>query len=505
MDDDTPHGSPSNGRVDRRTFIKVAGASGATAGLAGCLGGDGGDGGDGGGTTGSGGGGGGGGASGTVQWGFDPTQAQDASSEIKQLFHDHGLSDDITLELVPGNADTGQRQSKYNQVLNAQQSQPDMFMMDSGWTIPFIAREQLLNLTDNLSQEQLDQVNNDYFQASVNTARGQNGDLFGVPLFPDFPSIQYRKDLVTDAGYDPEGENWATEPMTWKEFSKIVADVKEQTDVGQGFVFQFDVYEGLSCCDFNEFMSSWGGAYFGGRDNLFGPVGERPVTVDAKPVVDSVRMVRTFIHGSEDPEALSDYGGGISPTNVLSWQEQDTLTAMTNGNAIFQRNWPYAIANLAAEDQYGQDLGVMPIPYAVTENNAQAQGMGGTSAALGGWNMVVNPNAENLEAALEVIKVAMKDELQLGLLGITGWLPPQPKLFESEEAKQQKPIGRYMDTLQVAGKNAVPRPVTVAWPQESDIIAQEVNAAATQEKAPSDALGSLKSQIESIENEIAGS
>ena len=30
----------------------------------------------------------------------------------------------------------------------------------------------------------------------------------------------YRKDLVEEAGYDPEGENWATEPMSWQEDGK---------------------------------------------------------------------------------------------------------------------------------------------------------------------------------------------------------------------------------------------------------------------------------------------
>ncbi len=27
-------------------------------------------------------------------------------------------------------------------------------------------------------------------------------------------------------------------------------------------------------------MTSYGGAYFGGRENLFGPIGDRPITVE---------------------------------------------------------------------------------------------------------------------------------------------------------------------------------------------------------------------------------
>jgi ABC-type glycerol-3-phosphate transport system substrate-binding protein len=487
----------NNGRsVSRRRFVEAAGASGIAVGLSGCL--YGGSGGGGGGGSGS------GGASGTVQWGFDPTQVQDNGEAIVQLFYDNGLSQDIDLQLLPGNQDTGQRQQKYNQLLNAGQSSPDMFLMDSGWAIPFIAREQLLDLTKALPQNIIERVNNKYFEASVETARASQGDgnLHGVPLFPDFPTMHYRKDLAKQAGYKPDQENWATTPMTWKRFSKIAADVTQQANLEMGFTFQFDVYEGLSCCDFNEFMTSWGGAYFGGRENLFGPIGERPVTVDKKPVVDSLRMIRSFIHGPEnDPEALQGYEE-ISPTNVLSWTEETSRSPFANGRAFAMRNWPYAIpltisnADWATPETYG----VMPLPYKVGD---EAQGVGGSTAALGGWHMTVNPNTANEEAALEVIEVATKDEVALGLWEISAWLPPQPELFEAEAATSVKPTGQYLDALKFAGQTAMPRPVTVAWPDESGQIAQEANAAAAQDKTPQQAMNSLAQMITRIENEIA--
>lgn len=479
----------SKRNVSRRQFVTAVGATGATVGLAGCLYGD--DGGE---------------KSGTVQFGFDPVQVRNNGKKIKQLFRDNGLSDEITIEFVKGQQDSTKRRKKYNQLLNAEQSQPDMFLMDCGWTIPFIVRGQLLNLTNELSEDRISTIENDYFQASVNTAKDpSSGEIYGVPLFPDFPTMQYRKDLVTQAGYNPDKEGWATKPMTWKRFAEIARDVQTQTDTEYGFVFQFDTYEGLSCCVFTEFMSSWGGAYFGGRENLFGPVGKRPVTVDKQPVVDALRMVRTFVHGSGDPTSLSGYTGSISPTDVLSWKEQDTLRAMQNDKAVFMRNWPYTIASLGTTDAFGTDFGVMPLPYAVTESEAQAQGTGGSTAALGGWHITVNPNTTNKQAALEVIRVAMKDAFQIGLFDITGWLPPKPKLFGSKQIERQKPGGRYMETLRFAGETAMSRPVTGAWPQESTAIYQEVNASGSQEKPPQTAMNELKNRLQSIENQAASS
>lgn len=474
----------SRHRISRRRFVRSVGATSIAVGLAGCIYND-----DGGGEN-------------TVTFGFDPVQVRENGEAITQLFHDQGLSEDITIDFVEGSQDSSERRQSYTQLLESGQATPDVFLMDNGWTIPFIVGGHLRNLTEELSSDQLSTIENDYFTASVETAKEpESGDLYGVPLFPDFSTMQYRKDLVIDAGYDPDGEEWATTPMTWERFSTIAADVRDGTDADHGFVFQFDTYEGLACCTFNEFMSSWGGAYFGGRENLFGPMGDRPITVDAEPVINALDMVRQFIHGESDNEALSGYQGSITPGDVLSWKEQDTLGAMEDGTAVFMRNWPYTIASLAAEDAFGTDYGVMPLPYAVSADDAQAEGTGGSTAALGGWHITVNDNTEQTEAALELIDVAMTDDFQLGLLGITGWMPPKPELYDSTDATEQEPIGRYMETLQAAGTNAMPRPATAVWPQQATAIYQEVNAGAARDKTATNAMTELKDRLQSIENE----
>jgi ABC-type glycerol-3-phosphate transport system substrate-binding protein len=268
-----------------------------------------------------------------------------------------------------------------------------------------------------------------------------------------------------------------------------------------GFTFQANVYEGLSCCDFNEFMSSWGGAYFGALENLFGPVGDRPVTVDEEQVLDSIRMIRTFIHGEDDPEALDGYTGNISPQAVLQWTEEPSRQPFTGGSAVMHRNWPYSININGAEDAFGEDLGVMPIPYGVTPSEAKYEGTGGPVAALGGWHIALNPNApsEQKQAALQIMRAMQQDQFQLDYMEVLGLLPPKPELFNSDRAANVPILGRYVDQLRVAGENAIPRPVTVVWPQQSGRIAQQVNTAYAQEKTPEQAMADLKGQLESIE------
>jgi len=516
MSDNGSHDDGQRSSVSRRRFVAAGGATGVAAGLAGCAdlvgGGDGGDGGDGGsnggdGDTGTSTGDSSSGSTTTIRWGIGPTAVQTAGEEMKTALHEAGgLSDDIEIQWVPSSQETNETRSNYSRILNSGQSQPDILQMDNGWVNIFIQRGQIQNLSEVLADDILTNVDENYFTGFTDTARDPgSGDLYGIPLFPDFPQMQYRKDLVEEAGYDPEGENWATEPMTWERWSNIAADVYDNADVDYGFTTQWDIYEGTACCDFNEVMSSWGGAYFGGRENLFGPVGDRPITVNEPEVIKSLNMMRKFVHDEDFGGEFSSYGGGFTPTDILGWTEETSRSPFAEGNAVFHRNWPYSLALTGQNPEntenpaLGQDLGAMPIPYAVSESDAAQPGTGGTTSALGGWHLTINPNSNNLDAMNEVIRAVQTDEFALELFRLQGWLPPRPDLFNSDEARSVEPVGRYMDTLQVAGQNAMARPVTPVWSQESSAIAQQANRAVGQEVSSADAMSALQSNLEDIE------
>ncbi len=485
--------------VSRRQYLAATGALGA-AGLAGC----------------SGGGGDGGGGNTdepidtdapdedvTIQVAADSNFANAADDIIQTLREDGGLPENIGIEFLAGSFTTGDRRSQYQQILSAGQERPTIMMMDNGWTIPFIARGQIANLSQQLPSSITDAVTNDYLGNMAATAQGQNGDLYGIPLFADFPTIQYRKDLMREAGYsDSDFETWATEPMTWQEFSQVVRETMDATDTQMGFNWQGAAYEGLSCCDFIEFMGSHGGSYFGEFENYFGPIGDRPITVNDESVINAIRMMRTFIHGQDDSTALEGYAD-ISPDAVVQYKEESSREPFTNGNAVALRNWPYSININAASDVFGEDLGVMPIPYAVSRSDSQYESIGGSTSALGGWHLTLNPNASDVrkQAAVQLFRALQTDEVRLRMFEIGGWIPPIPDLINTDRTQQLETIGRYVDSLQVAGQSALPRAVTVVWPSQSTQIANEVNAALRQEKSPSQAMSDLESSLQSIEEQ----
>ena len=475
-------GDAGGQRHSRRAYLQGAAATGLATGLAGCAFGRLGGGAGGSGTT--------------VQFVAD-AQAKESAGDFNDALHEAGLSSDVTVEILAVDSDTASQQ--YTQWLSAGLEQPSLFRVDSGWTIPFIVRDQLVNLSEEIP-EVTERVSEEFFDASVQTATGPDGGLYGVPLFTDFGLMLYRKDLVTEAGFDPSG--WATSPPTWQRFSEVMAKTAEQSETDSGFTFAATVFEGLSCCTFNEFMTTRGGSYFGARENLIGNVGNRPVTVNTQPVIDALRMVRTFVYGDDDDHALEGIAGNISPRSALQWDWQTSLSDFTNGGSVAHRNWPYSVSSAGAEDAFGEGLGVMPIPVGVPPGEAQFSGMGGSKSALGGWHVALNPNAKEKEAALEVLRAISQDGFYLSMMDVFGYVPPKPGLLDTEEARNVDVMGRYVDTMRYAGEHAIPRPVSVVWPRESPRISQSVSAALTRDQTPEGAMADLEEILIQIEQSV---
>lgn len=484
----------SGRNVERRRFIEAAGATGVAA-LAGCTGNDDSEDGGTGATT--------GGSQDTitVQWAADPRLADQIDVFIEEM-REAGLPDHIELDVIAGSNVTDDRQDQYTQWLNSERSEPDLLNLDSGWTVPFIVRGQTENLENHLSSDLVDSIHDEYFDNALLTAVDQDGALNALPMWVGLPAMMYRKDLVENAGYDPEGENWATESITWQKFSQVISDVlDENDDLDMGYTFQANDYEGLSCCNFNEFISSWGGAYFGG--DLLGPIGDRDITLNEQPVLDSIRMIRTFIHGQDDEHSLDGYEGPISPESVVQMTEQTSLEPFLSGNAVANRNWPSFIQEAASDENFGEDLGVMPIPYAVTPEEATYEGRGGPVGALGGWHLAMNPYSEKKEAAAQVMEAMTADNVLLnGVFDAVGQIPPKAQVLASDGAQEIPVIGRYVDTLRVVGENAIPRPATAVWPQQSSEISGEVNSTYNQQKSPEDAMSDLEESLNSIEQSV---
>jgi ABC-type glycerol-3-phosphate transport system substrate-binding protein len=454
--------------VSRRQYLAATGAVGA-AGLAGC----------------SGGGDGGGGSGGNTVTVFSGSAYVD--SGIVEKLHEAGVPDDINIEMTVPPQDSGSKQQQLRTAINAEESDPDLVLTDNGWTLPFIMRGDLVNLEEEMDDEFIARVREEGVQSMIDTGtHPETGDLYSVPVFPDYPVITYRKDLLREAGYsDSDFETWQTDPPTWAEFTQIVSEAMGDTKYGH--VWQGNNYIGLACCTFNEFLTSMGGAFFGGPDNLFGPVGDRPVTIDTEESIDGIEAAMDIIHGTG--AAPMDIQG-VSPQEVAGWIEPDTKSTFEAGDAVTQRNWTYSIGGaVTAFEDSDMELGVMPLPA----------GPNGSWHAQGGWIMSMNPYTDNKEAAKEVIKAWWEDSVLQHQFDAANYMPPKPELFSYVE--ESDTYGPYFEALQYSAENLIPRPTTSVWPNQRTVIASEVNAALRQEKSPEEAASAMQERIAAIEEQ----
>ncbi|GAB3673077.1 ABC transporter substrate-binding protein [Halopiger thermotolerans] len=425
----------------------------------------------------------------------------DIQDQLIESMRNAGLPENISVEFSTGVWGADDQQDRYTQILQAGQSTPDVMLTNFSYTSAFAPRGWLVDLNKALPQEKLDELENDYHQTMVDSMRWEGG-LYGIPQFVDIPAILYRKDYVRNAGYDPEGENWATEPMTWSEFSDIVSDTVEENDLDHGYTLTLN-HRTIAHQTGYEKLVTMGGNYFGDMENQHGPIGDRPITVDDGPVIETLRLLRTFMHGSDDEYALEDVSGDILPSEALGWDTQPSQESFQAGQAAFHRNWSYAIAQFAGEDAFGEDLGVMPFPYGVPKDEAKYEGTGGTNATLGGWHLSLNPNSENLPAAVELIKAMTSDQFYLDIFELTGSTPPKPELYESDQAAEVPIMSRYLDTLRLQSENQWVHPINSIWDSQSDAIAEEFTACLEQKQSPEEAAAAAQEAVEEIEQSQA--
>ena len=433
----------------------------------------------------------------TLEWAVGPTIKANEQAFVDAL-RDAGLPESISFRFRPGASGTDFRNSTYRLWLEQEQPRPTLLKVDTGWAMPFMANGKLENLSAVLPGSVRSRIRDSYLSEFVRTATYE-GDLYAVPLNLSVGVIFYRRDLATDAGLDPAGEDWATTPLTWKRFGTVAKRLQDRPGVEFGFTTQAADYEGLACCTFREVLESFGGSYFGATSNRFGPVGDRPVTVDDDAFRTAIRFLRTAIHGSNQEETLSGYTGGYAPQRVLDWKEQVSLDQFLAGRSAMHRHWITRLPRVAAADAFGDDLGVMPLPYGRSTAEAAYEGTGGSTSAIGGWGVAINPFAsrERRAAAARVLEVLTRDDFLLAMHDHFGWQPPKQHL--ARPVLDAAGLSRYLPAYMRALESGTTRPVTTVWPAESATISTHVHDALTGRRSVEAVTADLQDRLERIE------
>jgi multiple sugar transport system substrate-binding protein len=353
----------------------------------------------------------------------------------------------VALRATPDAADL--RHQLYVQWLNARVGEPDLLQLDVVWTPEFAAAGWIRSLDE--FRAPVDEL----FASAVAANRWQ-GQLYALPWFIDVGMLYWRTDLMP------------APPDSLESLAETSRSLIAAERVPMGLVWQGARYEGL-ITNFVEHLGAFGGAILDDQGR---------VVVDSDAAVRALTYMRDSIHVD-----------GIVPSAALTWQEEHTRFAFQNGQAAFMRNWPYAYALLADEEesQVAGRFAVAPMPGAAG---------GAPTAALGGSTLAINAYSDQPEEAYRLIEFLLQPQQMIERARIAGQFPPARALYDTADldAALTVPAAEARRIIEAA----VPRPVTPVYSQLSSILQVSLHRALTRQQEPRPALAEAAAGIRGL-------
>ena len=426
-------------RIPRRRFLEMGAGGLAGAALLGVAGCGGGGQGSGGGTE--------------VVFSFFPDPTGSVQRLIERFHRENGDGISVRLREMP--ADSGQHFDQLNTEFHSGESGIDVIGGDVIWPAQFAANGYIADLSDRFPESE----RRAFLPATIE-ANTYEGAIYGVPWYTDAGMLYYRLDLLETAGY-------SAPPATWDELKEQARAVQEDVGTRYGFVFQGADYEGGVVNALEYLWTSGGNVLDGDRVIIDSPEATRGLEIERSMVAD-----------------------GIAPEGVSQYKEQESATIFLGGDAVFMRNVPrmYALASDPAESEIEPAvIGVAPLP--VAEEGLRSY------SSLGGWNLFLNANSQNADAAWEFMRFMSAPEQQKVRAIEGSVLPARRALYEDEEVLQKV---RVAELGREAIRNTRPRPVSPFYSDMSLRMSEGFATSLWGEAPPDEVLGTLRRELEEI-------
>lgn len=350
---------------------------------------------------------------------------------------------------------TDQRRQSLVIALSSGSPAPDVMMMDVAWIGLLAASGWLVPLDGSVDTRP-------YLQAVLDAADRHAGRLVALPMYMDGGLLYYRKDLLERFGLPGP-------PDTWDQLREYAVRVQTGLRPTQprfyGFVWQGAQYEGL-VCNFLEFAGADGGFV---RD------GER-LRVDTPVNAAAAGFMQRLI------------ADGISPPSTYTeMHEEEARAVFYAGDALFERNWPYAWAlHETADSPVRGRVGVAPLPGPTP---------GTAVSALGGWHIGISAHTRRPAAALELLRFVSSAEVQKRMALRLGWNPGRMDLYADPDIVRTTP---HLAALQEVFRRAVLRPSVPYYHQLSAAMQRNLNAVLAGTLTPAEGLRRAQAEVDAV-------
>jgi len=346
--------------------------------------------------------------------------------------------------------------------LKAQKKDPDVFLMDIAWIAQFATSDWLCDLNPFVDK---DSFNLDVFWPNIlNLADKFNGKLVALPVYVDAGLLYYRTDLLDKYGFK-------NPPKTWDELVdyslKIQNEMRKTNPSFFGFVWQGAQYEGL-ICNFLEFAGSNNGGI---------EINNSSVKIDTNENRKALQFMADLIHKYK-----------ISPPNTFTeMKEEEVRTFFQQGNALFERNWPYAWG------LHNQDDSLVKGKVKITSLPHFKNGK--SVSTLGGWHIGISKYSDKKEDAWEFVKYVVSKDVQKTLSIKLGWNPARMDVYRDKEVLSVHPHFAELEKIFI---NARPRPNVPYYTQVSELMQKSINAVISGKKDANTAISDLEKDIREL-------
>jgi len=369
--------------------------------------------------------------------------------------YEKSAGEEVNVVVQP--TDSDQRRQGLVISLQAKQPDPDVFMMDVVWIGQFVKSNWIEPLDSYIKKSNFD--TSAFFSKVLNLVDMYDGKLYALPVNVDGGLLYYRKDLLGKY-------NYTAPPGTWQQLVEFSENIQANERISNpnftGFVWQGAQYEGL-VCTFEEFISSnRGGIMNGNTIDLNTPQNET-----------ALQFMQDLI-----------YTYKVSPPNTYTeMKEEEVRQSFQRGDALFERNWPYAWKLHEADDSPVKGkVGIAPLPHFD----------GGESAStLGGWHIGISKYSDKKAEAWKLIQFIESYQTQKKFALNLGWNPGRKDIYSDSDVVKELP---HLTKLKEVFEHAVSRPNLPYYTQVSEIIQRYVNSCLSANIQPAEAL--LKAQTE---------
>jgi ABC-type glycerol-3-phosphate transport system substrate-binding protein len=347
----------------------------------------------------------------------------------------------------------------------------DIVHVDCVWVGRYAAPGWTLPIDDLVERDKAELDLDDWVWRCVEEQGMWEGKIYGFPFITAVHACAYRTDIFEEFGLTEKNLE------TWDDLYETCKLLKPELEKRGMYPLSFMGKRGVQCtCNFFNFIGSYGGQIYSGH--VSGPLTYEP-QINSPEVLEGLEMLCKLKE--------------VADPSVIDYDWDECMSAFGTGRTAINLQWTNAypsIIALAHPDVMGPPR---KWDATFTPGVRQPDGTVKHTPCFGGWSLQIPADSKNREAAWEFMKWATSPEMDVRLAPYQD--PGRKSAFLNPEMVKKF---FYFPLTMKSLEMGFGRPRIPPWPEMSDAMGREVNAALVGLKTPKQALDDLQAEYERI-------